>query len=136
MFVMRILNLTINAYVLRRLFMSAPQLPYGSISGSVYVPVPLEEPEGALRTPNGPHRVNQQDVSRLHKQLIKGFFAFAATNLAIGGSMVGIGASSENQGLTLSSTPFFANTVLGIFGLCMVKNYFQNRARSHDSLSL
>ena len=116
--------------------MSAPQLPYGSISGSVYVPVPLEEPEGALRTPNGPHRVNQQDVSRLHKQLIKGFFAFAATNLAIGGSMVGIGASSENQGLTLSSTPFFANTVLGIFGLCMVKNYFQNRARSHDSLSL
>lgn len=116
--------------------MSAPQ--YGSIPSSVDMPVPfpLEEPEGALRAPNGSHRVNQQDVSRLHKQLVKGLFAFAATNLAIGGSMVGIGASSENQGLTLSSTPFFASTVLGIFGLCMVKNYFQNRARSHDSLSL
>ena len=107
-------------------------LGYGSIS----VPVSLEG-EGILHTSDGSHRVNQQDVSRLHKQLVKGLFAFAAANLAIGGSMVGFGASSENQGLILSSTPFFASSVLGIFGLIMVNNHFRDRTReAHDSLSL
>lgn len=120
---------------MRRLFMSVPPASqYGSIS----VPIHLEgEQEGTLHAPNGSHRVNQQDVSRLHKQLVKSLFAFAAINLAIGGAISGLGASSEDQGLILSSTPFFAFSLFGTFSLIMVKNYFRDRAReAHGSLSL
>ncbi|HEV3269433.1 MAG TPA: hypothetical protein VGZ69_02150 [Candidatus Rhabdochlamydia sp.] len=111
-------------------------VPPTSQYGSIHVPVSLEG-EGTLHTSDGFHRINQQDASRLHKQLVKGLFAFAATNLAIGGAMVGFGASSGNQELILSSTPFFAFSVAGTFGLIMVNNYFQDRNReAHDSLSL
>ncbi len=118
---------------MRRLFMSVPPTSqYGSIS----VPVHLEGEQGTLYTSDGPRRVNQQDSSQLQKTLVKSLIAFAATNLAIGGSIVGFGAYSENEGATWGSMPFFANSVLGIFGLFMVR-HFQNRAReAHDSLSL
>ncbi|MEK7339563.1 MAG: hypothetical protein AABZ92_02475 [Verrucomicrobiota bacterium] len=110
-----------------------PASQYGSISA----PTHLEGEQGTLYTSDGPRRVNQQDSSQLQKTLVKSLFAFAATNLAIGGAIAGFGASSEDQGLILSSTPFFAFSLFGTFGLIMVKNYFQDRAReAHDSLSL
>ncbi|PWU15024.1 MAG: hypothetical protein C5B45_03365 [Chlamydiae bacterium] len=96
--------------------MTVAPTSYGSI------PMPIEQ-EGVLYTPYGTHRVNQQDFSRLQKTLIKGLIAFAAANLAIGGSIVGFGAYSENEGATWGSMPFFANSVLGLFGLFMARHF-------------
>lgn len=111
--------------------MAVPPTLYGSI------PNLLEgEREGVLHTPDGSHRINQQDFSRFQKSFVKGLIAFAAANLAIGGFIVGFGAYSESEGATWSSMPFFANSVLGLFGLFMVR-HFQGVAReAHDSLSL
>ncbi|MDQ5956638.1 MAG: hypothetical protein ACH349_05325 [Candidatus Rhabdochlamydia sp.] len=105
--------------------------------GSILVPVSLEgELEGILRTSDGqPHRVNQQDFSQFQKPLVKGLIAFAAANLIIGGSIVGFGAYSKSEGATWGSMPFFANSVIGVFGLFIVK-HLQGTAREiHSSLS-
>ena len=110
-------------------------VPPTSKYGSIHAPVSLEE--GTLHTSDGPRRVNQQNPSQLQKSLVKGLIAFGAVNLAIGGSIVGFGAYYENEGATWGSMPFLANAVLGIFGLFLVRNYFQDGAREvHDSLSL
>ena len=104
---------------------------YGSISGTIS---PELEREGLLHTPNELHRVHQQGFSQLQKPLVKGLIAFTATNLAIGGSIVGFGAYSKSEGATWGSMPFFANSMLGLFGRFMVR-HFQGMAREvHDSL--
>lgn len=105
---------------------------YGSISGPIS---PELEREGLLHTPNDLYRINQQGFSQLQKPLVKGLIVFAAANLAIGGSIVGFGAYSKSEGATWGSMPFFANSLLGLFGLFMVR-HFQGMAReTHDPLS-
>ena len=110
-----------------------PPTSYGSISEPIS---PELEREGLLYAPNGVHRINQQGFSQLQKPLVKGLIAFAAANLAIGGSIVGFGAYSKNEGATWGSTPFFANSLLGLFGLFMVRHFQRVAREAHDSLSL
>ncbi|KAG6558637.1 hypothetical protein RHABOEDO_001369 [Candidatus Rhabdochlamydia oedothoracis] len=110
-----------------------PTLQYGSISEPIS---PELEREGILHTPYGYHRVNRQDFSRFQKPFVKGFIAFSAANLLIGGSIVGLGAYSGSEGATWGSMPFFANSVLGLFSLFMVRSFQGITREAHDSLCL
>lgn len=79
--------------------------------------------EGVLHTSSGSHRVNQQNFSRFQQPLVKGLIAFTLTNLAIGGTIIGFGTHSQSEGATWGSMPFVANSLLGIFGLIVLKSF-------------
>lgn len=109
-------------------------LEYGSISVPIF---PESGQQGILHTSDRTRQVNQHDFSRFQKPLVKGLIAFSAVNLAIGGSVIGFFASySKSQEAIFGSTPFIANSLIGIFGLVLIKS-FQGIARENrDSLSL
>ncbi|MGL5264593.1 MAG: hypothetical protein ACRDAI_08530 [Candidatus Rhabdochlamydia sp.] len=78
--------------------------------------------EGILNTSNGSRLVNRQNYSRFQKPILKALLGFSAANLAIAGSIVGYASYAESEA-TGWSMPFFANCVLGLFGIIAAKNF-------------
>ncbi|MGL5626237.1 MAG: hypothetical protein ACRDDW_01800 [Candidatus Rhabdochlamydia sp.] len=78
--------------------------------------------EGILNTSSGSRFINRQNYSRFQKPILKMLLGFSAANLAIAGSIVGYASYAESEA-TGWSMPFFANCVLGLFGIIAVKNF-------------
>lgn len=91
--------------------------------------------EGILNTSNGSRPVNRQDFSRFQKPLLKALLGFSAANLAIAGSIVGCTAYyAENEAMGWSM-PFFANSILGLFGIIAAKGFQQITLEEPSSLT-
>lgn len=95
----------------------SPVHPMGS-----KVTMPIEQKQGTLHTPEGFYMVRQQE-NPFYKHLLKNIWGFSAFNLVIAGCIVGYSVYSRKAVIGWSSTPFFANSITGLFGIIIARKY-------------
>lgn len=113
--------------------MSVPSSSTHSMGFKVIMPI--EQKQGTLYTPKGSYQVSRQD-NRFYKHLLKNIWRFSAVNLVIAGSIVGYSMYVKNAAIGWSSTPFFANSITGLFGFIFARNVFLPPVNSEETTSI